>query len=71
MDTLIGPILPLLGSLADRLRSPALGMLTCRSAARDQFATLVPVIERVSGAEHPSTLTARANLAGWTQQAGN
>jgi len=46
-------------------------MLTCRSAARDQFATLVPVIERVSGAEHPSTLTARANLAGWTQQAGN
>ena len=34
-----------------------------------QFAALLPVIERVSRAEHPSTLTARAELAYWTGQA--
>ena len=27
--------------------------------------------ERVSGPEHPETLTARANLASWTGQAGD
>src|ERR1017187_3451596 len=37
---------------------------------RDQYAALLPVRERVSGAEHPYTLTARSNLAYWTRQAG-
>ena len=32
---------------------------------------LLPVRERVSGAEHPDTLTARHNLASWTGQAGD
>jgi hypothetical protein len=41
------------------------------SPARDQFAALLPVSERVSGAEHPETLTTRANLAYWTGQAGD
>ena len=40
-------------------------------AARDQYAALLPVFERVFGAEHPDTLTARANLAACTEQAGN
>jgi hypothetical protein len=35
------------------------------------MAALLPVRERVSGAEHPATLTARANLASWTGQAGD
>jgi hypothetical protein len=39
------------------------------AGARDQFAALLPLRERVSGTEHPSTLTARRNLAHWTQQA--
>ena len=30
-----------------------------------------PVRERVSGAEHPDTLIARANLARWTGEAGD
>jgi len=34
--------------------------------ARDQFAALLPIRERVLGAEHPDTLTARSNLAHWT-----
>ena len=32
---------------------------------------VLPVRERVSVAEHPDTLTARANLAYWTRQADN
>ena len=36
---------------------------------RDPYAALVPVVERVLGPEHPETLTARANLAYWTEQA--
>nr|WP_157555074.1 hypothetical protein [Herbidospora sakaeratensis] len=31
--------------------------------ARDQFAALLPIRERVSGVEHPHTPAARANLA--------
>jgi hypothetical protein len=31
----------------------------------------VPVFERVSGVEHPSTLTIRASLAHWTRLAQN
>ena len=41
------------------------------AAARDQYAALLPVRERVLGAEHPDTLTARANLAYWARQAGD
>jgi hypothetical protein len=37
--------------------------------ARDQLAALLPVRERVSGAEHPDTLATRANLAYWTGKA--
>ena len=37
--------------------------------ARDQFAALLPVLERVLGPEHPDTLTARGNLARWTAEA--
>src|SRR5690242_13923970 len=41
------------------------------AGARDQFAALLPVAERVLGPEHPDTLAARASLAYWTGQAGN
>jgi hypothetical protein len=41
------------------------------AGARDQFAALLPIRERVSGAEHPETLTVRKNLAYWTGQAGD
>ena len=41
------------------------------AAARDQYAALLPVLERVLGADHPDTLNTRANLAWWTGQAGN
>ena len=34
-------------------------------------AALVPVTERVRGAEHLGTLTGRANLASWTGNAGD
>ena len=36
------------------------------AAARDQFATLLPIRERFLGPEHPDTLTTRSNLASWT-----
>jgi Tetratricopeptide repeat len=39
--------------------------------ARDQFAALLPIRERVLGPEHPETLTARHNLAYWTGTAGD
>ena len=41
-----------------------------RAAARDLFAELLPVRERVLGPEHPHTLNTRANLATWTGIAG-
>ena len=37
--------------------------------ARDQFAALLPIRERVLGAEHPDTLATRSNLAHWTSEA--
>lgn len=37
--------------------------------ARDQFAALLPIRERVSGSEYPDTLDARNNLAYWTKRA--
>ena len=41
------------------------------AGARDQYAALLPVRERVLGPEHPDTLTARGNLAHWTGEAGD
>ena len=41
------------------------------AAARDQFAALFPIQERVLGSEHPDTLATRGNLAGFTGGAGN
>ena len=40
-------------------------------AARDQYAALLPVQERLSGVDHPDTLAIRANLAHWTGEAGD
>ena len=41
------------------------------AGARDQFAALLPIAERVLGPEHPDTLTTRASLARWTGEAGD
>ena len=41
------------------------------AGARDQFASLLPVRERVLGPEHPETLTTRYDLAFWTGEAGD
>jgi hypothetical protein len=38
--------------------------------ARYQLTVLLPMQERVMGAEHPDTLAARRDLAYWTAQAG-
>ena len=38
---------------------------------RDQYAALLPIVERVRGPEHPYTLATRADLARWTGQAGD
>jgi hypothetical protein len=40
------------------------------AGARDQYAALVPVLERVYGRDHPDTLTARVYLARFTGQGG-
>jgi hypothetical protein len=47
------------------------GMAGDAADACNQYAVLLPVIERVLGSEHPETLAARANLAYWTGAAGN
>ena len=39
------------------------------AGARDQFAGLLPVRERVLGASHPDTLTTRRELDRWTSKA--
>ena len=39
------------------------------AGARNQFAALLPTRERVSGSEHPATLTVRAGCAFWTKMA--
>jgi hypothetical protein len=39
--------------------------------ARDQYAALLPIIERILGPDHPDTLSTRASLARWTGQAGD
>jgi tetratricopeptide (TPR) repeat protein len=41
------------------------------AAARDQFAALLPVRERILGPEHPDTLADRAALAAGTGEAGD
>ena len=41
------------------------------AGARDQFAALLPIRERVLGPEHPDTLTTRHELARWTGEAGD
>ena len=41
------------------------------AGARDQFAALLPICERVLGPEHPDTLTVRVGLARWTGEAGD
>ena len=41
------------------------------AAARDQYAALLPVVERVFGPEQPDTLRIRTNLAGNTGRAGD
>ena len=41
------------------------------AAARDAYAALLPIRERVSGPEHPDRLTDRANLAACTGAAGD
>jgi len=40
------------------------------AAARDLFAALLPVRERVLGPENPDTLTIRSQLAYWIQASG-
>jgi Tetratricopeptide repeat len=52
-------------------QAQAVGEAGDPAAARDQFAALLPMRERMSGAEHPMTLTARNNLARWTGEAGD
>ena len=41
------------------------------AGARDLYAALLPILERVQGPDHPGTLIARGNLAGWTGKAGD
>jgi len=41
------------------------------AAARDQFAALLPVMERVLGTDDPDTIIVRADLARWTGEAGD
>ena len=58
--------------LADReVRARSTGRQGDPAGARDQFAALLPVRERVSGAEDPETLTVRAGVALWTGRAGD
>ena len=62
------------GALAARSElAYATGQAGDAAGARDQFAALLPVAERVLGPEHPDTLTNRhniANLAGYAGDAG-
>ena len=47
------------------------GMAGDATGARDQYAALLPIRERVLGPEDPDTLTTRHNLARWTGEAGD
>jgi hypothetical protein len=46
------------------------GMAGDAAAARDQFAALLPVLDRIFGAERPQSLVARGNLARWISRLG-
>ena len=66
----LGPEHP--GALAARSElAYSIGQDGDAAAARDQFAELLPVAERVLGPEHPDTLAARFNMAYWTGRAGD
>ena len=78
-----GPVRRTAASSPARSRSRASGYLVSRhnlanftgyagdaAAARDQFAALLHVRERVFGADSPDTMVARFNLAYWTGRAG-
>ena len=41
------------------------------AGARDQYAALLPIMERALGPEHPDTLASRAEFARWTGVAGD
>ena len=41
------------------------------AAARDQYAELLPVSERVLGPKHPHVLADRSHLTYWTKKAGD
>jgi hypothetical protein len=41
------------------------------AGARDQFAALLPIYERVFDPEHPDTLAVRSNFADWIEAAGD
>jgi hypothetical protein len=47
------------------------GMAGDAARARDEFAVLLPIRERVQGPEHPDTLNARHVLAYWIGEAGD
>jgi len=64
----LGPELP--GALAARGNLARwTGEAGDAAGARDQYAVLLPIKERVLGPEHPDTLAARGNLAYWTRRA--
>jgi hypothetical protein len=42
-----------------------------RPGPTTRYAALLPIIERVLGAEHRDTLTTRADLARWTRKAAD
>lgn len=48
-----------------------LGAAGLHQSARDLFAELLPVYERVQGVEHPEVLATRHNLARWIGAAGD
>jgi hypothetical protein len=54
-----------------RMSEAGTGMAGEAAAARDQFAELLSIRTRVLGAEHPHTLTVRANLADAMGEAGD
>ena len=60
------------GALATRSElAYSVGQAGDAAAARDQFAALLPVAERVLGPEHPDTLVNRHNLANFAGYAGD
>ena len=65
---MLGPDHP--DTLADRSNLATwTGQAGDAAGARDQFAALLPIMERVLGPEHPDTLTSGRSLAHWTREA--